>query len=158
MKKCSRCEQTKPLDCFNKKQVWCRDCQKEYKAKWRQANKERIQEYNAQWHKANREQIQEQKAEYNTKIPPGVYEILNKETDWRYIGESKKPIQRRSEHWTKLRGGYHENPNLQQDYNKFGEDAFVFEILECPKPDALLDCEAYWINKYKDCCYNIYKT
>ena len=162
MKKCSRCKETKPLDCFNKNQGWCRPCQKQYNAEWRKDNPEYHAEWrkdnpehNAEWRQANKEHVQEYEAEYRTKIPPGVYQVINKQTGERYIGKSKSPNNRRRRHWSHLRGGYHENPNLQEAYDKYGEDAFEFEMIEHCEPDQLLKREAYWIKKYKDCCYNV---
>ena len=177
MKKCSRCEKTKPLDSFNKNkaqkdglQNQCRPCHKQYKdewnkankkkcqkhsAKWRQANKEHVREYDAKYYQTNKEQILEQMAEYRTRIPPSIYQVLNKQTGCRYIGESESPIRRRIEHWSRLRGGYHDNPNLQQAYDKYGEDAFEFEILEHCEPSQLKQREAYWIKKHSDNCYNV---
>ena len=165
------------MDCFNKNQGWCRPCQKQYNAEWRkdnpeyhaewrkdnpehnaewrQANKEHVREYDAKYYQTNKEQILEQKAEYRTRIPPGIYQVLNKQTGCRYIGESESPIRRRIEHWSRLRGGYHDNPNLQQAYDKYGEDAFEFEILEHCEPSQLKQREAYWIKKHSDNCYNV---
>ena len=168
-KTCNQCNETKPLDCFNKNQGKCKPCQKQYKAEWDKANKEHLKEYgaqwrqanpeyNAEWQQANKEQILEQRAEWRTKVPPGVYQVINKQTGKRYIGESEVPNDRRSKHWSYLRGGYHKNPNLQQDYNKYGEDAFEFEIIEHCDPSQLKQRETFWIKKHKDCCYNVYKV
>ena len=141
MKKCKDCGEIKPVDCFNVRtaskdglQYLCRLCEKEYN---RSDKRKAVQ------------------AKYNTKIPPGVYQILNKQTGKRYIGESVIPNGRRKDHWTFLKGGKHYNPNLQQDYNKYGEDAFEFEMIEHCEPSQLKQREAYWINKHKDKCYNI---
>ena len=51
---------------------------------------------------------------------------------------------------TRLRGGYHNNPKLQEDFDKFGEEAFEWEILkEFPKDkETLLLEEARTINKF----------
>jgi group I intron endonuclease len=72
-----------------------------------------------------------------------------------YVGQSKIPNNRRSRHWELLRGGKHENPNLQEAYDKYGKDAFVFKILEHCEPDKLLEREEHWINKFLDNCYNV---
>jgi hypothetical protein len=165
MKTCKDCGETKPLDCFNKNRGnQCKPCQKEYNAQRYQAKREQILEQNAQWRKDNPEYHAEYnnseagkaaQTKYRTKIEPGIYQIINKQTGCRYIGQSEIPNKRRTKHWTYLRGGYHGNPPLQQAYNKYGEDAFIFEMIEHCEPDQLLKREAYWISKYKDCCYNI---
>ena len=33
-------------------------------------------------------------------------------------------------HKAQLRGNYHDNPHLQNSWNKYGEENFKFEILE----------------------------
>ena len=44
-----------------------------------------------------------------------------------------------------LRGGYHDNQYLQRSWKKYGEDVFVFEILqECPI-DELITIEKHWV-------------
>jgi hypothetical protein len=37
---------------------------------------------------------------------------------------------RRSQHFSRLRRGFHHSRPLQQDFKKFGEAAFIFEILD----------------------------
>ena len=83
---------------------------------------------------------------------------MNKQTGCRYIGESEEPIRRRSDHWTFLRGGHHPNKPLQEAYNKFGQDAFEFEMIEHCEPSQLKQRETYWIKKHKDKCYNLRKV
>ena len=151
-KTCSRCEQTKPIDCFNQRQAKCKPCQKQYKDEWDKANKEHNQEYHAS------EKGKAIQAKYWTKISPGVYQVLNKQTGKRYIGESEIPNKRRKDHWSYLRGGYHDNPNLQKAYDKYGEDAFEFEMIEHCEPSQLKQRETYWIKKHKDKCYNLRKV
>ncbi len=55
-----------------------------------------------------------------------------------------------------LRAGSHRNKQLQEDWNQFGEEAFVFEVLEVleekeegyfDKKDELKKLEAKWIEK-----------
>lgn len=48
-----------------------------------------------------------------------------------YIGSSSSSISRRwTNHLSSLRRGVHENSNLQQMFNEYGEDSFHFSILE----------------------------
>ena len=155
MKRCSRCKETKPLHCFDKNQNWCRPCKKQYSAEYEKTPKRKAARAEYRQTEAGKASETKRQTKYHTKIPPGVYQILNKQTGERYIGESEIPNKRRAQHWTCLKGGYHKKLNLQQAYDKYGKDAFVFEMIEHCEPDQLKQREAYWINKFSDCCYNI---
>jgi predicted GIY-YIG superfamily endonuclease len=67
-----------------------------------------------------------------------------------YIGSTKNLKNRFSNHRSCLRGGYHGNSVLQNSFNKNGEDAFSFELLEvCENSrEALLEAEEKWIKKF----------
>lgn len=85
---------------------------------------------------------------------PGVYMILNKVTNKRYIGSAARPIfSRFAEHRYALRNKAHRNPHLQNSWNKHGEDAFVFIVLENTTPDNALDAEKRWFDNFQqmDC-------
>jgi group I intron endonuclease len=89
---------------------------------------------------------------------PGLYLIVNRITGRKYVGQSKNIQQRREEHWGQLSRGCHYNRFLQDDYNEYGKDAFVFSVLEYFIGDQgeLDKREQYWINKL--CAtYNIEK-
>jgi group I intron endonuclease len=68
----------------------------------------------------------------------GIYRIINIITGDSYVGSSKHMQARWKTHKTKLKGNYHDNPKLQNAYNKYGADAFKFEILEICPADLLL--------------------
>lgn len=91
----------------------------------------------------------------------GIYQIVNTKTNKRYIGSSKALANRKYDHFGKLRHNTHHNTYLQNAYNKYGESAFIFDVLETLKPediDNLLNREQYYIDKYKfDDLYNIQK-
>ena len=66
-----------------------------------------------------------------------VYGIQRIETSEQYIGSTKRDIQVRwSEHLWDLRNGKHCNPYLQRAWNKYGEDAFRFHVIEEGYPDV----------------------
>tara|TARA_R110002167_G_scaffold238230_1_gene443369 strand:+ start:45 stop:641 length:597 start_codon:yes stop_codon:yes gene_type:complete len=65
---------------------------------------------------------------YKTDIP-GVYQIKNCITGKVYIGESIHHERRIGQHKSYLRGRIHPNSSLQEDWNKFGEESFKFEVL-----------------------------
>ncbi len=89
----------------------------------------------------------------------GIYEIVNladgKATA--YVGSSQDIEYRWGNHRSALRGGRHDNPRLQNAWNKYGEDAFVFSVLEEVGGDMLLIIEQEYLDDYfgSGHCYNI---
>lgn len=77
----------------------------------------------------------------------GIYLIYNKVNGKRYIGGSKNLHRRKTMHLSDLRLGKHGNSNLQEEFNSFGGDSFVFVALryiqDCKHIFAI---EADWIN------------
>jgi hypothetical protein len=66
-----------------------------------------------------------------------------------------------------LRGGSHFNKKLQQEWNEFGENAFVIEVLEIleepdegffDKKDELKRLEKKWLQKLQPFGENGYNT
>lgn len=60
----------------------------------------------------------------------GIYSITHIASDKKYIGSSRQIRQRWVDHMKMLRRGVHHSRTLQRAWNKYGEDAFSFEILE----------------------------
>jgi group I intron endonuclease len=60
----------------------------------------------------------------------GIYQIRNIVNNKVYIGSSQNINKRRKTHWRSLRKNKHHNQYLQASYNKYGENSFVFEVLE----------------------------
>lgn len=89
----------------------------------------------------------------------GIYEIVNWEDGKAssYIGSSVDIEHRWVQHRHKLRGGQHYNPHLQNAWNKYGEDAFAFNVLEEVHEDMLLVMEQEYLDDYFDRghCYNL---
>lgn len=84
----------------------------------------------------------------------GVYQIRRVETGDIYVGSSYQIEIRWSCHRYELESGQHINRHLQNVWNKYGEDAFVFEVLrECPR-EELHDLEQHYIDALKP-RYNI---
>lgn len=75
----------------------------------------------------------------------GIYGIYNSVSRKWYVGQSADIIRRFEQHKTLLRNGKHQNKHLQSAWNKHGEDAFCFEILEICSTDELSDREISWI-------------
>lgn len=61
----------------------------------------------------------------------GIYKIVCLVNNKAYIGQTVNNFgDRRDSHFAKLRGNYHDNAELQSDWNKYGEENFRFEIIE----------------------------
>ena len=82
------------------------------------------------------------------KLNPGIYLITDKANDRLYVGSSNSMKRRWNEHKNALRNGVHANSYLQNAFDKYGEDNFVFEALESCPVDALAEREAFWIGHY----------
>lgn len=60
----------------------------------------------------------------------GVYAITCVVTRKRYIGATLNLYDRFANHKAKLRHNCHKSQSLQQEWNQFGESAFVFDVLQ----------------------------
>lgn len=76
----------------------------------------------------------------------GIYMILNLVNNKCYVGSSKNIKSRKYQHTKELRDGVHHNSHLQASWNRYGEDKFLFTVLEkvINKAD-LHDRELYWM-------------
>lgn len=79
----------------------------------------------------------------------GIYSIVNKMNNKRYVGSAKNINSRIRDHKSGLIKNIHRNIYLQRSWNKYGIDAFSFEILEVCLLDRLLEREQYWIDFHK---------
>ena len=59
-----------------------------------------------------------------------IYQITNMANGKYYIGSAESFARREWQHKYELKKGTHKNPRLQAAWNKYGPDAFVFEVLE----------------------------
>lgn len=66
--------------------------------------------------------------------PMGVYQIKNLVTGKIFIGGSKNLQARINRHKFELKFGSEAIKELQEDYNKYGEENFTFEIIDELKP------------------------
>jgi group I intron endonuclease len=87
------------------------------------------------------------------------YLIFNTKNNRIYIGSSVDVYKRFKSHKSHLRHGKHANKYLQNDWNKCGEDVFLFVILNISKTSMhVLQEEQVLIDMFwdkTDKCYNI---
>lgn len=89
----------------------------------------------------------------------GIYKIVNVVDGKMYIGRSKNVYKRVRSHKCDLRKNRHGNQHLQNAWNKYGEENFMWEIVELCSLDIIEEKESYWIKQLdtlnRDCGYNI---
>lgn len=78
----------------------------------------------------------------------GVYLIRCVPSGKVYVGSSKDLTQRMSCHKSLLRGGRHHSRRLQRSWDKYGEAAFVFEVVLVCEADQLAVNEQAHIDEY----------
>jgi len=93
----------------------------------------------------------------------GIYKIENKINGKVYIGSSKNVGKRLKEHQRLLNRNKHLNDYIQDDWNKYGKDAFEFNIIEeLDNLNELFTKERFYIIKFnslnRDKGYNITKV
>jgi group I intron endonuclease len=76
-----------------------------------------------------------------------IYKITNIKTQDFYIGSAVNYKNRRWSHICSLKKNKHKNQFIQNSWNKYGQDAFIFEIIEVvDKLENLIIREQYWID------------
>jgi len=87
----------------------------------------------------------------------GIYCILNITNCKLYIGSSVNLSARFSKHISNLRKGRHHNQHLQKSFNKYGEENFVFVILQIiENKKEIIAIEQSYIELFSsDVLYNI---
>lgn len=88
----------------------------------------------------------------------GVYKITNIVNGKFYIGSSNDIKARWRQHKDKLRVNKHGNTYLQNAWNKYGEENFLFEVVEECNPEFQFEREQYYLNTlnpFDDQGYNI---
>lgn len=89
---------------------------------------------------------------------PGVYQIINIKNNKIYTGSSRNIYVRWRNHLRRLKINKHINILLQNAYNKYGSDCFIFKIIKICEDDIaiLLKEEQLYLDLNSD--YNILKV
>lgn len=88
----------------------------------------------------------------------GIYAITHVASGRTYIGSAINIGARWSCHRYGLSRGKHDNPRLQNAWNKYGREAFAFSVVELvPDKADLIACEQKWIDD-ADPFYNILRV
>jgi group I intron endonuclease len=80
----------------------------------------------------------------------GVYQIRCCPTDKLYVGSAAISFAKRfAQHRYELRKGTHKSTYMQRSWQKYGEGAFEFSVLEVCAPAEAVAAEQRWIDKLK---------
>lgn len=80
----------------------------------------------------------------------GIYQIVCSATGRRYVGSAQNVGLRFRAHISKLNRSAHHSPKLQNAWNKYGETAFSFMVLEhVSDRESLLKREQFWIDEHR---------
>lgn len=79
----------------------------------------------------------------------GIYKITCITTGKMYVGSAVNLRQRWQNHRWRLRTNRHVNRHLQSAWNKHGEDAFAFEVIELILAPFLIEREQYYLDKLR---------
>jgi group I intron endonuclease len=94
--------------------------------------------------------MQEQDSTGAAVCKSGVYYIRNRFNGKVYVGSGTYSARKRlSWHQWALRKNRHSNIHLQRAWNKDGEKAFVFNVMESCPPEKCLEREQYWIDTFQ---------
>jgi group I intron endonuclease len=86
-----------------------------------------------------------------------IYKIINSVNNKFYVGSTTNQYERFRNHRNRLRNNKHHAKHLQAAWNKYGEKAFVFHVIEIISEDASLQAaEDVWLQEHvgKEYCYN----
>ena len=91
------------------------------------------------------------------KVISGIYKITNCIDEKFYIGSSKDIRTRFQQHKNLLNKNLHYNNHLQHAWNFYGENVFIFEVIEEVEnnPDSLFGREQFYLDLYQSYNKNI---
>ena len=74
-----------------------------------------------------------------------------------YVGSTTNQRRRWNRHRSELGRNVHHCDFLQRSWNRYGEDSFVFCVIEHAENNNLLDREQFWLDRYR-CSGRIFNT
>jgi len=80
----------------------------------------------------------------------GIYAIENMITEKIYIGQTNDIKKRRREHKWYLENNQHFNIHLQNSWNKYGSENFIFKLIEKCSENELNKKEIFYMGKYSE--------
>jgi len=86
----------------------------------------------------------------------GIYKITNTTTGGFYIGQSNNLKRRGQHHFNELQRGVHYSTHMQNAFNRYGKDCFIFTIILYCEPEELTYYEQSLVDLY-DPPYNTCK-
>lgn len=87
-----------------------------------------------------------QKIDENLRFKCGIYIIINLKNGKRYIGSSVNLYNRLYEHKYNLKNNKAHNKHFQASWNKYGENSFIYGILEYCDKDVQFEREQYYLD------------
>jgi len=87
-----------------------------------------------------------------------IYQITNMLTGDFYIGSAQSFARREWQHRYDLKKNQHKNPHMQASWNKYGEESFVFEVIEEHLDGAdILEVENTYLHRVvgQNNCFNV---
>lgn len=78
----------------------------------------------------------------------GIYIITNTINNKFYIGSSKNIYLRKNKHLYLLRNNIHHNVHLQNSYNLYGEEKFIFDVIEYCNINKTFEIEQKYLDIY----------
>lgn len=90
--------------------------------------------------------LEERIMDQNNLNQSGIYAIINRTANKVYVGSAVSVKQRWHLHRSHLRRGISNSRRLQSAWNKHGEEAFSFYMLEAVEKSRLIEREQLWID------------
>jgi hypothetical protein len=130
---CMRCEKELPLT----NEYFSRDKQKTigFRPECKKCKNEKMRSEEER----EKQRIKDQRRAKN--LPAGIYRATNLKTGRVYIGKSIRLPDRIKHHKTCLTMNKHKNPRMQADYNLYGKEYMIYEVIEehpCDTPSETL--------------------
>jgi hypothetical protein len=164
MKTCSKCQQVKSLNEFNKNQAKCKPCQYEYQKLYYRQNPEQLKKHTKNYRLNNPEKYKQIIKNYsqslNHKISVEKYQTSIKcvygifsDNICLYVGQSKRYVSRKNKHLNFIKNidkaeKYAASQKYLYPLLRQHENIQICIIEEC-SVNKLLQQEQYYINAYK---------